>query len=90
MGPPVLPPLLGDYAGTQSGAERRAGARGEPCISRVSSVESGGGVCARGLPHTVPHPHNCPLRCVCCTSLSSLCLLRLSTEQIKQQSLSTS
>lgn len=53
MGPPASTPLLGDYAGTQSSAVRRAGAPGEPGIGRMSSVESGGGVCARGLPHTV-------------------------------------
>lgn len=68
MGPPASPPLLGDYAGTQSGAGGRAGAPGEPSVRRLSSVESGAGVCARGLPHTVPptpppfrHPHNCLL-----------------------------
>lgn len=58
IGPPASPPLLGDYAGTQSWARRRAGALGEPCIKRVSTVESGAGVCARGLPHTVPPPQN--------------------------------
>lgn len=57
MGPPASPPLLGDYAGTQSGAGRRAGAPGEPSVRRVSSVESGAGVCARGLPHILYHQH---------------------------------
>lgn len=39
---------------------RRAGAPGEPRVRRVSSVESGAGVCARGLPHTVPPPRHSP------------------------------
>lgn len=30
MGPPASPPFLGDYAGTQSSAGRRAGAPGSP------------------------------------------------------------
>lgn len=42
----------------KSSAQRRAGAPGEPCIRRVISVESGAGVCAKGLPHTVPPPLN--------------------------------
>ncbi|KAK1896897.1 putative asparagine synthetase [glutamine-hydrolyzing] [Dissostichus eleginoides] len=70
MGPPASPPLLGDYAGTQSGAGRRAGAPGDPTVRRVSSVESGAGVCARGLPYCTSTPPDLP-------SMASLMSLRI-------------
>ncbi|KAJ4943586.1 hypothetical protein JOQ06_006085, partial [Pogonophryne albipinna] len=70
MGPPALPPLLGDYAGTQSGAGRRAGAPGDPTVRRVSSVESGAGVCARGLPYCTSIPPDLP-------TMASLMALRI-------------
>lgn len=44
----------------KAGAGRRAGAPGERGVRRVSSVESRAGVCARGLPHTVPASRNNP------------------------------
>lgn len=58
-GTTCVAPSAGRLCGHTKRCWEEGRALGEPSVRRLSSVESRAGVCARGLPHTVP-PSNIP------------------------------